>query len=105
ITGTNFIGATAVHFGAAAATNISVISATQITVTAPAGSAGTVDVTVTSPTGTSDTSAADAYTFVAAPIVSLINPAQGPVAGGNTVTITGTNFTGATGDRTLSWVD
>lgn len=96
INGTNFTGATAVQFGATAATGFSVNSATQIVATAPAGSAGTVDVRVTTPGGSSASSAADQFTFLPAPTVSGIAPSSGPVAGGNSVTITGTNFTGAT---------
>ncbi|MFX7552508.1 IPT/TIG domain-containing protein, partial [Acinetobacter baumannii] len=41
MTGTGFTGATAVKFGATSATGITVVSATSITATAPAGS-GTV---------------------------------------------------------------
>jgi len=63
ITGTNFTGASAVKFGSVAATSFSVVSANQITATAPAEAAGTVDITVTTPAGTSATSAADKYTF------------------------------------------
>ena len=37
ITGTDFTGATAVDFGATAATGVTVVSATSITATAPAG--------------------------------------------------------------------
>ena len=40
---------------------------TSITATAPAGSAGTVDVTVTTPGGTSATGTADKYTYDAGP--------------------------------------
>ena len=96
ITGTNFTGATAVSFGATAATGFTVNSATQITATAPAGSTGTVDVRVTTIGGTSATSAADQYTYVAAPTITSISPTAGPTGGGTSVTITGTNFTGAT---------
>ncbi len=46
ITGTGFTGATAVDFGANAATGVTVNSDTSISATSPAGS-GTVDVTVT----------------------------------------------------------
>lgn len=63
LTGTNLLGATAVKFGTTAATDVTVNSATSITATAPAGSAGTVDVTVTTAGGTSATSAADEYTY------------------------------------------
>jgi IPT/TIG domain/Abnormal spindle-like microcephaly-assoc'd, ASPM-SPD-2-Hydin len=62
ITGSGFSGATAVNFGANAATAMTVNSDTQITATSPAGS-GTVDVTVVGPGGTSATSAADQFTY------------------------------------------
>jgi hypothetical protein len=47
ITGTNFAAGAAVTFGSNAATNVVVVSATQITATTPAGSVGAVTVTVT----------------------------------------------------------
>ena len=96
ITGTGFTGATAVNFGTVAATNVVVVSATQITATSPAEAAGTVDVKVTGPGGTSATVTADHYTYVAAPTVTGVSPTAGPLAGGTTVTITGTNLSGAT---------
>jgi IPT/TIG domain len=52
ITGTDFTGATAVHFGAHSAA-FSVSSASKLLVTAPAGTVGTVDVTVSTPGATS----------------------------------------------------
>src|SRR5208337_3347918 len=96
VTGTGFTGTTAVMFGTTAATSYVVNSATSITAVSPAGSAGTVDVTVTTPGGTSATSPADEFTYDPVPVVTGITPAAGPVAGGTTVTITGTGFTGAT---------
>lgn len=94
ITGTNLAGATAVTFGGTAAVGYTVNSNTQITATAPAGS-GTVDVRVTTPGGTSATSAADQYTYIAAPTVTALSPNNGPTSGGTTVVITGTNLAGA----------
>ena len=94
ITGTNLTGASEVKFGANAATGVKAESATQVTATSPAGS-GTVDVTVSTPGGTSATSAADEYTYIPAPTVTKVEPTSGPAAGGTTVTITGTNLTGA----------
>ena len=47
ITGTNFASGATVTFGSNAATNVVVVSGTQITATTPAGSAGAVTVTVT----------------------------------------------------------
>ena len=97
ITGTNFTGTTGaggVKFGGTNATGYTVNSNTQITATAPAGAAGTVDVTVTNGT-TSATSASDQYTYIAAPTVTSVSPTAGPTAGGTTVTITGTGFAAA----------
>ena len=95
ITGTNLSGATAVKFGTKAAT-FTVNSNTQITATAPSGTAGTtVDVTVTAPGGTTVTSAASKYSY-GGPTVTLLSPTSGPAAGGTTVIITGTGFTGVT---------
>ncbi|MFE3548931.1 IPT/TIG domain-containing protein, partial [Streptomyces kronopolitis] len=53
LVGTGFTGATAVNFGPNPATSFTVISDTQISAVAPAGS-GTVAVTVTTPLGTSN---------------------------------------------------
>lgn len=65
ITGTNLSAATAVNFGPSNPGAIVSNTATQITVTAPSGTPGTVDVTVTTAGGTSATSAADEFTYVA----------------------------------------
>ena len=51
---------------------------------------------MTTPAGTSPTSAADQFTYTAAPAVTGLSPTSGPAAGGTLVTITGTDFTGAT---------
>ncbi|MFA4849293.1 MAG: IPT/TIG domain-containing protein [Methanoregula sp.] len=99
VSGTGFTGATGVKFGTTAGTSLTVNSATQITITSPAGAAGTVNVTVTTPAGTSATSPADEFTYTkttSAPIVTGISPTSGPLAGGTVVTVTGTGFTGAT---------
>jgi hypothetical protein len=99
ITGTNFTGATAVYFGATAATILGV-SATEIAVTAPAHAAGKVDVTVVTPSGKSAITSADAFTYAvskaALPNVQLVSPNTGSTAGGFEVVLYGTNFTGAT---------
>jgi hypothetical protein len=99
ITGTNLTGATEVKFGANAVScpsaSCALDSATQLTAKAPAGT-GTVNVTVTTPGGTSADTAADDYTYVALPTVTAVNPNKGPLAGGNSVTVTGTNLQEAT---------
>jgi hypothetical protein len=68
ITGTGFTGATAVDFGTTLATGVTVVNATTITALSPAGT-GVANVTVTTPGGTSATSAADQFTYNAAPSV------------------------------------
>ena len=97
ITGTNLgaVGAATVLFGTTAATIVS-DTGTQIVATSPAGTVGTVDVTVATAGGTSATTAADQFTYVAAPTVTKISPVAGSVSGGTSVTITGANLAGAT---------
>ncbi|MDE1995949.1 MAG: IPT/TIG domain-containing protein, partial [Rhizobiaceae bacterium] len=72
ITGTGLSGATSVTFGGTAAASFTVNSATQITATSPAGSAGTVDLRVTTSGGTSATNGADDFSYVSAPTVSTV---------------------------------
>ena len=91
ITGTTLTGATAVHFGATAAT-FTVDSATQITATAPSSALGSVHVTVTTPSGTSTATSADSYTYTDLPTVASVTPSSGPAAGGTSVTITGSGL-------------
>jgi hypothetical protein len=94
ISGSDFNGVTAVQFGSTPAAAFTVETPTTIAATAPAGSAGTVDITLTNQVGTSGTSVADQYTYLALPAVTRVSPASGPTTGGNTVTITGTGFQG-----------
>jgi len=91
IAGTNFAAGATVTFGAAAATNVVVVSGTEITATTPAGSAGAVTVTVTNSNGLNGT-VANAFSYVEAPTVSSVSPNSGSMAGGTAVTITGMNF-------------
>ena len=95
ITGTNLADASAVHFGAAAASSFKVVSAATMTATAPAG-VGTVDVTVTTPAGTTPAAPADRFTYQARPAVTKLSAKAGPATGGTSVTITGTELAGAT---------
>jgi hypothetical protein len=96
ITGANFSGASSVTFGPNAASSFSVNSNGSITATAPAGSAGTVNIWVTTQAGESATVSADQFTYMGAPVVTGISPSSGSTAGGTQVTISGSNFTGIT---------
>ena len=71
ITGSNFSGATGVHFGTTRATTFTVVSPTSISATSPAGSPGTVDVTVSTPYGTSAVTSADEFTYVMSAYTAL----------------------------------
>lgn len=98
ITGTDFTGTTAVKFGSSDATQFTVDSDTQITAIVPAHAVGQIDVTVTSPGGQSATHAQSKLSYETPSSVSVtqLSPAKGLAVGGNLVTITGTDFTGAT---------
>jgi hypothetical protein len=100
ITGTNFTpGTPTVAFGANAG-SVTAFSATSITVTAPAGAAGAVDVRATTPAGTSPVTAGDQFTYATGnpgpPTITGTTPLSGPSTGGTSVVITGTNFLNAT---------
>jgi IPT/TIG domain/Abnormal spindle-like microcephaly-assoc'd, ASPM-SPD-2-Hydin len=96
ITGTGLSGATAVTVGGKAVTSFSVIAATQISAVTPALGAGSHGFQVTTPDGTSSYVSADLFAAIAGPAITSISPNSGPPAGGTTVTVTGTGFTGAT---------
>jgi len=96
ITGTGFTAASAVGFGGVPASSFTITGDTSITAVAPAAPAGPVDVTVTSAGGTDTTGTFDVFTFVAAPTVSGLTPASGPLQGGNKVVISGTNLAAVT---------
>jgi hypothetical protein len=95
ISGANLAGATAVKFGANAATTYTVNSQTSITATAPAG-AGTVDVVVTTPAGTSNSTPSDHYTYLKPPTVTSLTPKSGSTAVETSVVIKGTELANVT---------
>jgi hypothetical protein len=94
VTGSNFTGASAVTLNGAAVTGFTVVDAATLTFVVPAGAtSGLVAVTTAGGTATS-TGAFTVTVPVPAPTIASFTPATGGV--GTTVTITGTNFTGAT---------
>ncbi|WP_405575361.1 IPT/TIG domain-containing protein [Streptomyces sp. NBC_01167] len=92
LTGSSLLNASAVRFGTTNATSFTVVSATQITATAPPGT-GSSPITVITPGGTSNPVA---FTYVAAPTLTALVPSSGPTSAGTVVTITGTNLATAT---------
>jgi len=98
ITGANFVTGATVTVGGLAALNVSTINGTTISASTPAHAAGLVDVIVTNPNAESGT-LTNGFSFVSptGPTVASVSPNSGPIAGGTSVTITGTNFvSGAT---------
>jgi hypothetical protein len=94
ITGANFTYASAVSFNGSAATPFVVVSPTTITVAVPAGATNGA-ISVTTPGGTATSATGFVVTSAtAAPTIGALTPDNGPV--GTSVTITGSNFTGAT---------
>ncbi|GAA2638428.1 hypothetical protein GCM10009863_64090 [Streptomyces axinellae] len=91
--GTGLTLTSAVHFGAGSATGITVVSDSQLTATAPAGT-GTVLVTATTPGGTSTVGLGNAYyTYVDLPVIDSLSPTAGSASGGDSVLIKGSNLT------------
>jgi IPT/TIG domain len=96
VKGTNLTGATAVYFGAKAATSFTVKNEKDIEAVDPEGT-GIVDVTVTTPEGTSATGPEDQFTYNGFPPgISGLSPTKAAAAGNNTVTIKGVNLYGIT---------
>jgi len=93
VTGSGFVNGAIVTVGGSAATNVTVVSATSITMKTPAHATGAVAVVVTNPDAQTG-SLGNAFTFSAAPppAVLAIAPNAGTTAGGAVVTISGANF-------------
>ena len=73
-----------------AATSVVVASATTITAVTTAGMLGAGAVAVTTPGGTG--TLPGAFTYLPVPTVTSVSPSAGPLAGGTTITVTGTGF-------------
>jgi hypothetical protein len=90
VTGTGFASGAIVKFGTTSATNIVVVSSTQITATVPALSAGVFSVVVQNSDGQVSASRSFTITTPPPPTITSVNPTSGPP--GTVVTITGTGF-------------
>ena len=94
ITGSNFTGASALTLNGVAVTDFTVTDAATLTFAVPAGVTSGL-LAVTTPGGTATSASAFAVPVpVPAPIIASFTPTTG--GPGTTVTITGTNLTGAT---------
>lgn len=99
LTGVNLTGTTSVTFGSTAAASFSVVNSNSLTAVAPAGT-GAVNISVTTPAGSTMLWRGFTYDGVTPsdtdPVVSSTSPSSGSTAGDQVVTISGSNFTGAT---------
>lgn len=93
VTGTNLTGASSLTFGGVSAT-INGNDGSSLLVTVPAHAEGVVDLSVVTPNGVATLPNAFTYTKPVQPAPTLVSiaPAVGPIAGGTTVTLSGTNF-------------
>jgi hypothetical protein len=98
VTGTNLFGDATVTVGGVAATNVTPLDRDTLTATVPAGTAaGPAEVVVTTLGVSNATTGTDNdFTYVALPIVSGVSPAFDNIAGGKSITISGSNLNGAT---------
>ena len=94
LTGTYFLGATAVRFNRVSAVEFEVVSGTSIEAVVPRR-ATSGPISVVTPEGTAVS--ADTFTVVPPPTLTGFTPATGPA--GTRVTLTGTHFLGATDVR------
>lgn len=93
ISGANLTGATSVTVGGTAAT-LGSNTATSLTITTPSGTSGLKDVVITTPSGS--VTAANAYRYAGIPTFTSLSVTAGPLTGGTTTVITGTNLESAT---------
>ncbi|QDK41568.1 hypothetical protein DOM21_08900 [Bacteriovorax stolpii] len=93
ITGSNFLAGATVDLGGVACNNVAIVSLTKITCKTPAHSVGYVRVSVTN-TDTQKGGLENGFYYHTPPVptVSNVSPSGGPLAGGLTVTIKGSNF-------------
>jgi len=94
IFGVGFVpGETQVSIGSVPAVSITFVTSTELIVTCPPqriGSVATADVSVVTPAGSASLS--NAYRYLQPPTVASVLPRKGKTAGGETVTVRGTDF-------------
>jgi len=82
-----------ISIGGTPATNVQIVSPTQMTAVTPAHAAGITNVVATSYDDQVVTKS-NAYTYVNPPVASSLTPNTGNIAGGDTVTLSGSGFAG-----------
>ncbi len=91
ITGQNFSGVSAVSIGGEPALSYTANSKTSITAVVPPGTAGEAAVTVFAGAGSSPRARKSVVKY-SNPLITGVDPAEGPTVGGGTVTVEGVGF-------------
>jgi len=96
ITGSNFVASpsvpTTVTIGDKEASDVVVVSSTEINAQTPPASAGKSDVVVKNPDGLEDRLVEGFEYVTPAPTINSVSPKNGPTAGGISITVSGINF-------------
>jgi hypothetical protein len=92
ITGSNFVSGLIVEFGGVPSTNVTFINSTTVTAETPTNSMESVDVVAANPDGQYADLGNGFLYGLPAPVLESISPANGPIAGGTLVTLTGSNL-------------
>lgn len=91
INGTGFVSGATVTVGGLDCTGVVFTSSNLLNCAVPANAAGDYTVVVTNPDTSSVSSSTD-YSYDITPVISSISPTSGFLAGGGTLTLTGTGF-------------
>lgn len=91
INGTGFVSGATVKVGGVSCTGVVFTSSTLMNCSVPANATGNYSVVVTNPDTSSITSSTN-YSYDITPVISSISPTSGFLAGGGTLTLTGTGF-------------
>ena len=102
-TGFDIHAAATATFGGVAATDVTVLSTTQVRVTTPAHAVGMVDVTVTQFGVTSTIT--NGFEYIPPLAITSIEPNRGSIAGGTVVVIYGQSFIPAGATAASSFID
>ena len=102
ITGTGFVNGCTVQFGATTATAVQFVSGTSIIATTPPHAAEAVTVSVRNPDGGNGVKSSFLYQVLSFPNITNIDKQDGPFAGGQTVTLSGSNFQGISAIQFIS---
>ncbi len=96
VTGSSFVEGTAVDFGDVRATQVDVVSSTELRVIAPPHAPGEVALTLTNPDSQTATTTA-LFTYERPPSIRGVTPARGSNAGLEQVLVTGADFKSGSG--------